>query len=81
MKPTALLLAFLALVCGSSLAAERPNVLLISFTQWSDGTSELYDHDADPEETRDLSRLAEHNATFNELKARLRSLPLWPATK
>jgi uncharacterized sulfatase len=51
------------------------------FTQWSDGTSELYDHDVDSEEARDVSKLAEHAATIAELKARLRSLPPWPVTK
>jgi len=51
------------------------------FTQWSDGTSELYDHDADAEETRDLSRLAEHQTLITELKAQLRSLPPWPVTR
>jgi len=51
------------------------------FTQWSDGNSELYDHDVDPEETRDVSKLAEHRATVAELKARLQTLPPWPVTK
>ncbi len=50
-------------------------------TQWSDGALELYDHAADPEETRDLSRRAEHTDTITELKARLQSLPPWPVTK
>jgi iduronate 2-sulfatase len=51
------------------------------FTQWSDGTSELYDHDADPEETRDLSKRPELAATIAELKARLATLPPWPVTR
>ena len=51
------------------------------FTQWSDGTSELYDHDADPEETRDVSKSPEHAAVIAPLKERLRSLPSWPKTK
>jgi iduronate 2-sulfatase len=50
------------------------------FTQWSDG-AKLYDHDADPEETHDLSRLTENHATITELKALLRSLPPWPVSK
>ena len=50
-------------------------------TRWGDGTSELYDHDADPEETRNLSGLAEHKATISELKAQLQSLPAWPGSK
>ncbi len=51
------------------------------FTQWSDGTSELYDHAADPEETRDVSKNPEHTAVIAQLKERLRSLPSWPKTK
>jgi uncharacterized sulfatase len=51
------------------------------FTQWSDGAMELYDHDADPEETRDLSSEAAHASTLAEMKARLRTLPPWPAKK
>ena len=50
------------------------------FTQWSDGTSELYDHDADAEETRDVSKSPEHAAVIAQLKGRLRSLPSWPKT-
>ena len=51
------------------------------FTQWSDGTSELYDHDADAEETRDVSKNPEHAAIIAELKERLHSLPPWPFIK
>jgi uncharacterized sulfatase len=51
------------------------------FTQWSDDPSELYDHDADPEETRNLSGEAAHASTLAEMKARLRTLPPWPAKK
>jgi len=51
------------------------------FTQWSDGTSELYDHNADAEETRDDSKLPEHAATIAEMKTHLRSLPPWPKAK
>jgi uncharacterized sulfatase len=51
------------------------------FTQWSDGAMELYDHDADPEETRDLSGEAAHASTLAEMKVRLRTLPPWPVKK
>ena len=51
------------------------------FTQWSDGTSELYDHDADQEETRDVSKNPEHTSVIAESKERLHSLPPWPAAK
>ena len=48
------------------------------FTRWSDGTMELYDHDADPQETRDLSASPDKTALIAELKAHLDTLPLWP---
>jgi uncharacterized sulfatase len=48
------------------------------FTQWSDGASELYDHDADPEEARNVSANPEHTAVIAELKQRLATLPPWP---
>ncbi len=49
------------------------------FTQWSDGAVELYDHDTDPEETRDLSADRANAKVVAELKQRLASLPPWPA--
>jgi hypothetical protein len=49
------------------------------FTQWSDGAGELYDHDADPEETRNLSADPQYAALRAELKAKLVALPPWPA--
>ena len=48
------------------------------FTQWSDGTMELYDHDADPEETHDVSAVPDTAAAIAELKTRLATLPPWP---
>ena len=51
------------------------------FTQWSDGAGELYDHDADPEETRDVSKNPEHAALIAELKERLHALPPWPKSE
>ena len=58
---------------GQSVRTERWR-----FTQWSDGARELYDHNADPEETRNLATEAAHAATVAELKARLDTLPPWP---
>lgn len=49
------------------------------FTRWSDGATELYDHDADPEETRNLSADAANATVIAELKRKLASLPPWPA--
>jgi uncharacterized sulfatase len=51
------------------------------FTLWSDGAMELYDHDADPEETRNVSGLAAHARTVADLKQRLASLPPWPSPR
>ena len=42
---------------------------------WSDGTVELYDEQADPEETSNLAADAQHAATVQELTALLRALP------
>ena len=42
-------------------------------TRWSDGGTELYDHDADPEELRDVS--AQHADIIAELTARIHTLP------
>ena len=48
------------------------------FTQWSDGATELYDHNADPEETHDLSGKSEHATVVAGMKKHLQTLPLWP---
>lgn len=49
------------------------------FTEWSDRATELYDHEADPEETRDLSADPQHALLLAGLKAKLAALPPWPA--
>jgi arylsulfatase A-like enzyme len=50
------------------------------FIQWSDGTSELYDHENDPEELHDVSARPEHAGLIKELQARLKSaVPYKPA--
>jgi uncharacterized sulfatase len=51
------------------------------FTQWNDGAVELYDHDADPEETRNLAPESAHAVTVMELKTQLAKLPPWPSKK
>jgi iduronate 2-sulfatase len=43
------------------------------FTRWSDGQTELYDHDSDPEELHEVS--AQHADVVTELTARLQQLP------
>lgn len=49
------------------------------YTQWSDGAAELYDHNADPEETRNLADAPAHAAVIAELRQKLAALPPWPA--
>jgi len=48
-------------------------------TRWSDGVRELYDHEADPEETRDLSADAVNTPVIARLEQLLAALPPWPA--
>jgi uncharacterized sulfatase len=45
------------------------------YTQWSDGTAELYDHNNDPEENHNVVGLPENAAIVSEHIALLRSLP------
>lgn len=42
------------------------------YTEWTDGARELYDHAADPGETRNVSARPEHAAVVKELSVRLR---------
>ena len=51
------------------------------FTQWSDGSSELYDHEADAEEMHDLSRETKYAPVVTEMKKRLHALPSWPPAR
>ena len=43
------------------------------FTRWSDGQTELYDHDADPEELHNVT--TQHAYIVSELSEKLKSLP------
>jgi iduronate 2-sulfatase len=43
------------------------------FTRWSDGQTELYDHDTDPEELHDVS--AQNVDMIADLTTRLQRLP------
>jgi arylsulfatase A-like enzyme len=45
------------------------------FTRWSDGQTELYDHDHDPEENRNVA--AANPAVVARLDDRLKSLPVY----
>ena len=51
------------------------------FTQWSDGATELYDHDADPEETRNVAKDPAHATVVTEMERRLQTLPTWPPAR
>lgn len=48
------------------------------YTQWSDGTSELYDHNSDPEENHDLAKDPQQQNIVSAMKKRLAALPSWP---
>ena len=45
------------------------------YTRWSDGTAELYDHQVDPEETRDVAADPAHGDVIRELGSLLKTLP------
>jgi uncharacterized sulfatase len=53
---------------GQSVRTERWRCTL-----WNDGQTELYDHDADPEELRNVA--SQHLGTVEELTAKIRALP------
>ncbi|MBI4603555.1 MAG: sulfatase, partial [Planctomycetes bacterium] len=50
-------------VMGRSVRTER-----YRYTEWGDGEAELYDHDADPREHRNLARDPAHAATAAEMR-------------
>lgn len=56
---------------GQSVRTERWR-----FTQWSDGTNELYDHNSDPEENHNVA--TQHPKVVAELSAKLKALPPYP---
>lgn len=51
------------------------------FTRWSDGAVELYDHEADPEETRDVSGVGSNAEILGSLRRHLATLPPWPLAR
>src|SRR5262249_37511359 len=51
---------------GRSIRTERWR-----YTTWPDGSAELYDHDADPRELKNLASDPKHAATVAELAKRL----------
>ena len=65
--------AFTLLVRNPNLHAQSLRTARWRFTRWSDGVTELYDHDSDPEELRDVS--AQNSDIITEMTARLQKLP------
>jgi arylsulfatase A-like enzyme len=48
------------------------------YTEWPDGSRELYDHEADPGEITNLASLPEHRATLEEMTRALEPSPPGP---
>ncbi len=65
--------AFTLVVRGDKLHGQSVRTARWRFTLWSDGKSELYDHEADPEELHDVS--AQHDDITAALTARIQTLP------
>lgn len=65
--------AFTLVTRGKNLQGQSIRTDRWRFTRWSDGNTELYDHDADPEELRDVSTT--HPDVIATLTVRLQQLP------
>ncbi|MDP1797985.1 MAG: sulfatase-like hydrolase/transferase [Planctomycetaceae bacterium] len=65
--------AFTLVTRGDKLHGQSLRTTRWRFTRWSDGNTELYDHDADPEELRNVS--SSHADVIATLTARLQQLP------
>lgn len=65
--------AFTLVTRGDKLHGQSLRTTRWRFTLWSDGNIELYDHDSDPEELRDVS--SSHADVIAMLTARLQQLP------
>jgi uncharacterized sulfatase len=65
--------AFTLLVRNPNLHAQSIRTARWRFTLWNDGQTELFDHDADPEELHNVS--VQHPAVIAELTARFHQLP------
>lgn len=68
--------AFTLVTRSPKLHAQSIRTARWRFTRWSDGQTELYDHDADPEELQNVS--ARHPDVAAELTARIQKLPALP---
>jgi arylsulfatase A-like enzyme len=65
--------AFTLVTRGPKLHGQSVRTARWRFTLWSDGQTELYDHDLDPEELHNVAN--QHTPVVQELTARLQSLP------
>lgn len=65
--------AFTLLFRRPKLQAQSVRTERWRFTRWSDGETELYDHDHDPEELKNVAD--QHADIVNELTVRLQALP------
>ncbi|MBU6172156.1 MAG: sulfatase [Planctomycetes bacterium] len=65
--------AFTLVTRGSRLYGQSVRTSRWRFTRWSDGETELYDHDIDPEELKDVS--AQHPDVIADLTIRIQKLP------
>jgi hypothetical protein len=65
--------AFTLVTRGDKLHGQSIRTARWRFTRWSDGPTELYDHETDPEELHDVS--AQHADVVAELTARIQKLP------
>lgn len=65
--------AFTLVTRGPKLYGQSVRTTRWRFTQWSDGQTELYDHDADPEENHNVAQA--NPAIVTQLEARLKTLP------
>ncbi len=74
-KPDALLkqAAFTLVTRGPKLYGQSVRTARWRFTRWSDGQSELYDHDQDPEELHNVAD--QHPSIINELTLHVQTLP------
>jgi hypothetical protein len=65
--------AFTLVTRGDKLHGQSIRTARWRFTRWSDGPTELYDHETDPEELHDVS--AQHADVVAELRDRIQKLP------
>lgn len=65
--------AFTLVTRGSKVYGQSVRTTRWRFTRWSDGQTELYDHDVDPEENHNVAHA--NPAVVAQLEARLKTLP------